>query len=299
MFEKATRKQGRLRLALVGPSGSGKTYSALAIATGLGKRIAVIDTERGSASKYAGLFDFDQMQLETFHPQRYVDAIAEAGKAGYDVLIIDSLSHAWIGKEGALDLVDSAAKRSKTGSSFNAWRDVTPLHNAMIDSILGSPLHVIVTLRSKVEYVVEKDERTGKSVPRKVGVAPVQREGTEYEFDVVGELDLQNSLTIGKSRCPGLTGTVVNHPGAEFGRVLQDWLSDGASPTVVAPGGNGSIATLPPVDQARVLIEQAATDTELRALLPRIKALAPRDQAALRAAYAARKEVLHVLAQRQ
>lgn len=299
MFEKATRKQSRLRLALVGPSGSGKTYSALAIATGLGKRIAVIDTERGSASKYAGLFDFDQMQLETFHPQRYVDAITEAGKAGYDVLIIDSLSHAWIGKEGALDLVDSAAKRSKPGSSFNAWRDVTPLHNAMIDSILGSPLHVIVTLRTKTEYVVEKDERTGKSVPRKVGVAPVQREGTEYEFDVVGELDLQNALTIGKSRCPGLTGTVLSHPGTDFGRTLAEWLSDGAPPAVIAQGGNGSIATLPPVDQARVLIEQAASDTELRALLPRIKALAPRDQAALRTAYATRKEALHALAQRQ
>jgi hypothetical protein len=298
-FTRASKTSSKLRLAVVGPSGSGKTYSSLAIATGLGQRIAVIDTERGSASKYAGLFQFDQVQLESFHPQRYIDAIAEAAKAGYDVLIIDSLSHAWSGKDGALHLVDEAARRSKTGSTFNAWRDVTPLHMAMIDSIVAAPLHIIATFRVKTEYVLEKDERTGKTVPRKIGLAPVQREGTEYEFDIVAELDQSNAMSITKSRAPGLTGTVTSHPGAEFGRVLAEWLGDGSAGTPLAAGGNGSFESLPPVDQARVLIDQATNETELRALLPRIKALSPREQAALRAAYAARKEALHVLAQRQ
>ncbi len=294
-FTKATKQQSRLRLALVGPSGSGKTYSALAIAMGLGTRIAVIDTERGSASKYAGLFSFDSLNLDSFHPQRFIDAIGEAAKAAYDVVIVDSLSHAWIGRDGALDLVDQAARRSKTGSSFNAWRDVTPLQAQLVDAILGAPLHVIATMRAKTEYVMEQDPRSGKTVPRKVGLAPVQRDGLEYEFDVLGELDHQNSLSITKSRCPGLTGTVIQHPGTEFGRTMLSWLTDGDIPTP-APSGNGSLDALAPVDQARVLIEQAASDAELRALLPRIKALSPREQAQLRTAYAKRKEALHVLA---
>jgi len=291
MFEKATKKQSRLRLALVGPSGSGKTYSALAIASGLGSRIAVVDTERGSASKYAGIFkSFDTLQLETFHPQRYVDAIHEAEKAGYEILIIDSLSHAWIGREGALDLVDAAARRSKTGNSFNAWRDVTPLQNALIDAILGAKLHVIATMRSKQEYVLEKDDRTGKMVPRKVGLAPVQREGVEFEFDVVGEMSPDNVLTITKSRCPELSGTAVREPGAEFAAVLARWLSDG--PPGVPVAGNGTAQILPPLEQVRVMVEEARSDKDLRALLPRIRALGPDDQAKLRHVYAARREAL-------
>lgn len=227
MFQKATKKQSRLRLALVGPSGSGKTYSALAIATGLGSRIALIDTERGSASKYAGIFTFDTLQLETFHPQKYIDAIREAEKAAYDILVIDSLSHAWVGKEGALELVDATARRSKTANSFLAWRDVTPIHNALIDAILRSRCHIITTMRTKTEYLVEKDHN-GKSVPRKVGLAPVQRDGVEYEMDIVGELDLDNVLTVSKSRCPALSRTVTRRPGADFGKALGEWLSDAA-----------------------------------------------------------------------
>lgn len=298
MFQKATKTQSRLRLALVGPSGSGKTYSALAIATGLGKRIAVIDTERGSASKYAGAFGFDTLQLDTFHPQRYIDAISEAEQAGYDVLIIDSLSHAWIGREGALDLVDAAARRSKTGSTFNAWRDVTPLHNAMIDAILRTRCHVIVTLRTKTEYVVEKDEKTGRSVPRKVGLAPVQRDGVEYEMDVVGELDLENNLSVTKSRCPELSGTVTRRPGADLGKALATWLSDGSAPPEEKKG-NGTVEALPALDQVRVLLDQAKSADELKALLPRIRALGAADRAKIRQRYADKQEELAHAAHRQ
>jgi hypothetical protein len=234
MFQKATRKQSRLRLALVGPSGSGKTYSSLAIATGLGSRIAVIDTERGSASKYAGIFTFDTLQLETFHPQRYIDAIREAERASYDILVIDSLSHAWVGKDGALELVDATARRSRTGNSFLAWRDVTPLHNALIDAILRSRCHVITTMRTKTEYLVDKDQN-GRSVPRKIGLAPVQRDGVEYEMDIVGDLDLENVMTVTKSRCPALSRNVIRRPGAEFGKRLGEWMSDTAIVTETVP----------------------------------------------------------------
>jgi hypothetical protein len=226
-FTKATKHQARLRMALIGPSGSGKTYSALAIASGIGKRVAVIDTERGSASKYAGIFEFDTLELDVFAPQTYVQAIQAADAAGYDVLVIDSLSHAWFGKDGALEQVDKAAKRSNSQNSFTAWREVTPHHNAMIDAILQCRCHVIVTMRAKTEYVMEVNEK-GKSVPRKVGLAPVQRDGLEYEFDIVADMNLDNDLIVSKSRCPAMSGQVINKPGKNVADILMAWLTDGA-----------------------------------------------------------------------
>jgi hypothetical protein len=232
MFKKATRQAARLRLGLIGPAGSGKTYSALKIAHHLGGRIALIDTEHGSASKYAlpqggtpakDGFAFDVVEPETFSPQTYVEAIRMAGKSGYNILIIDSLSHAWIGKGGALELVDRAAAKSR-GNSFAGWRHVTPLHNELVDTILASPCHVIATLRSKMEYVQERDERTGKMGVRKIGMQPIQRDGIEYEFDVVGDLDQQHILTITKSRCPHLSEQVIPKPGSGLAAMLKDWL---------------------------------------------------------------------------
>lgn len=196
----------------------------------------MIDTERGSASKYADLFDFDVMELTEFNPLNYITAIGDAVKGGYDVLVIDSLSHAWSGKGGALELVDKAAKRSQSNNSFAAWRDVTPLHNQLVDAILGANIHIIATMRSKTEYVLEKDER-GRTTPRKVGMAPVQRDGMEYEFDVVGEMDMDNTLIISKSRIVELTGAVIAKPGAPLAELLYAWLSSGAAPHWGANGG--------------------------------------------------------------
>lgn len=231
LFKRANKSSARLRLALIGPAGSGKTYSALSIACGLaaGQPVAVIDTERGSASKYADLFQFDVLELESFHPQQYIDAIAAAGEAGYGVLVIDSLSHAWMGKDGALELVDKAAKRTNTGNSFGAWREVTPLHNALVDALIGSRVHVIVTLRAKTEYVQEKDER-GRTQIRKVGLAPVQRDGLEYEFDVVGDMTQDNDLIVTKTRCPQLAGALIHHPGADLAESLRTWLTADPAP---------------------------------------------------------------------
>jgi hypothetical protein len=233
-FKKATKQQARLRLALIGSSGSGKTYSALNIGQHLGQSIAVIDTERGSASKYAGLFAFDVLELDTFSPLTYVEAIHAAEKGGYEVLVIDSLSHAWMGKEGALEQVDKAAKRSTSNNSYTAWRDVTPMHNALIDAMLGSPCHIIVTMRAKTEYVMEENER-GKKVPKKVGMAPVQRDGMEYEFDVVADMNQENDLVVSKSRCPAMTGQIISKPGKQVADLLNAWLSDGAPVTVTEP----------------------------------------------------------------
>lgn len=236
-FSKASKKKSKLRMALVGPSGTGKTYTALAIATHLGQRVAVIDTERGSASKYADLFAFDVLDLETFAPQQYVDALHAAASAGYDVVVVDSLSHAWIGQGGALEQVDNIARRSQSKNSFGAWREVTPQHNAMVDAIVRAPLHVVVTMRAKTEYVLEKDDR-GKTVPRKVGIQPVQRDGLEYEFDVVGDLDENNSLIVGKTRCPALAGKVFARAGKDIASHLTAWLTDGVDgpgPTISSP----------------------------------------------------------------
>lgn len=226
-FQKATKTQARLRLALDGPSGSGKTYTMLRVATALGARVAVIDTERGSASKYADEFNFDALNLDSFHPQTYIDAIHAAEASGYDVLGIDSLSHAWFGREGALELVDRETKKSKSGNSFTAWREITPLHNALVDAILRANLHVIATMRTKTEYALSTNER-GQVVPKKIGMAPVQREGMEYEFDVVGDLDLDHSLIVAKTRCRALDGKMIAKPGAELAATLKQWLTDGA-----------------------------------------------------------------------
>lgn len=232
-FKRATKHAAKLRLAFVGPSGSGKTYSALSVATGLGGSIALIDSERGSASKYADEFEFDALELESFSPEMYVRAIHAAEAAGYDNIVVDSLSHAWIGKDGALAMVDDHARREK-GNSFGAWRHVTPKHNAMVDALTACKAHLIVTMRSKTEWVIEKDERTGKQVPRKIGLAPVQRDGLEYEFDVVGDLDGENVYTVTKTRCSKLAGKVIEKPGAQLAEVLRVWL-DGAPRTEPAP----------------------------------------------------------------
>lgn len=224
-IKRATKEQSRLRLALIGVSGSGKTYSALRIAQGLGQRILVVDTEHGSAAKYADEFEFDTITLEEFSPNNYVAAIELGEMEGYDVIVLDSLSHAWSGKGGALEMVDNAARRQQ-GNSFGAWRDVTPMHNAMIDAIVGCKAHLIATMRAKTEYVQEKNDR-GKTTIRKVGLAPVQRDQMEYEFDVVGDIDVEHNLIITKSRCRALSDKVLPLPGENVSSVLRDWLTSG------------------------------------------------------------------------
>jgi AAA domain len=235
-IKKATRTGTRLRLALIGLAGSGKTFTALRIAHHLGGRTLLVDTERGSASKYAGeeidasRFEFDVIELDDFSPDSYVAAIRLAEKEGYDNLILDSLSHAWMGKGGALEMVDNATKRSQSKNSYTAWRDVTPKHNEMVEAIITARLHVIATMRTKMEYVQERDEKTGKTSVRKLGLQPVQRDGLEYEFDVIADLDQNNNLIVGKTRCSALSGFVKQKAGREVAETLKAWLAGGAEP---------------------------------------------------------------------
>ena len=225
-FVPARKQALKARIALEGVAGSGKTYSALSIAQALGKTIAVIDTEHQSAKLYADLFDFDWLGVDRFAPDVLIEALAAAG--GHDVVIIDSLSHFWMGTEGMLEQVDRAAKRSGGGNSFAGWKEMRPHERRMIDAMLGFPGHLIATLRTKTEWVIEDNDR-GKKVPRKIGLKAEQREGLEYEFTLVGQLDFENNLVVTKSRCPALSGAVVHKPGEDFGRALREWLDSGES----------------------------------------------------------------------
>lgn len=228
MFVKAKRSQSKLRLALIGPSGSGKTYSALLIAQGLGGKIAMLDSERGSGSLYSDLVDYDISDLHPpFTPERYIQAINEAEKAGYNVLIIDSLSHAWSGQGGILEFVDRASQVQR--NNFAAWREASPKHNSLVDAILGADLHVIVTMRSKTAWEVQKDEKTGKTRPVKIGLAPVQRDGLEYEFTCVLELSVDGHIaTASKDRTGLFDGRYIT-PDTETGEMLKDWLVGSAA----------------------------------------------------------------------
>jgi hypothetical protein len=228
-FQKATKKQSKLRMAIDGPSGSGKTFTGLTFACALanGGRVAVIDTERGSASKYADMFDFDVLELDNYHPQQYIDGIQAAEDAGYDVILIDSLSHAWEGEGGVLDLHDQATKRTGGNNSWAAWKDITPIHRNLVDAMLQSKCHVIVTMRSKMEYVQGADDK-GKAIIKKVGMAPVQRQGMEYEFDIVADMDTDHNMIVSKSRCFAVADAVVSKPTAAWFQAVKTWLTDGA-----------------------------------------------------------------------
>lgn len=226
-IHKATKRRAKLRLGMSGPSGSGKTYSALLIASGLGGRIGMIDTEHGSGDLYADLLPegYDVLTLTPpFTPARYIEAIHALEAQGVSTIIVDSLSHAWTGEGGSLDRHGRIA--DKSGNSWQAWRQVTPEHNALVEALLQSPCHIIATMRAKTEYVQEKDERTGKQVVRKIGLAPVMRDGIEYEFTTFIELDMQHMAFVGKDRTRLFDGMIFK-PDIGTGRELLAWLDSG------------------------------------------------------------------------
>lgn len=226
-IHKVTKRRAKLRLGMSGPAGSGKTYSALLIAHGLGGRIGLIDTEHGSGDLYADLLSegYDVLQLTPpFTPSRYIDAMHMMEQAGVSTVIVDSLSHAWSGEGGSLDKHGKIADRS--GNRWQAWRQVTPEHNALVEALLQSPCHVIATMRAKTEYVQEKDERSGRLVVRKIGLAPVMRDGIDYEFTIFMELDNQHMAHVGKDRTQLFDGMIIK-PDVKTGRTLRSWLVSG------------------------------------------------------------------------
>lgn len=225
-FKKAVKHQAKLRLAVFGPSGAGKTMSSLRIAHGMASRVAVIDSERGSASKYADRWEFDVLDLDNKTIQQgYVPAIQAAAQEGYPVLIIDSLSHAW---QELLEEVDSIAKAKYRGNTWSAWSEGTPKQRKLVQAIIEYPGHVIVTMRSDTEWIQEKDERTGKVKPVKVGLKPQQGKGIEYEFDMLMEMTVEHYATVTKDRTGKFQDRLIEKPDEDFGRELVEWLNTGS-----------------------------------------------------------------------
>ena len=243
-FAKAVRRKAKLRLALTSPSGSGKTLGALLIAKGLGGRVAVLDTEHGSASLYAEplklpdgrLFEppeFDSLELEPpYSPERYIEAIKAAERAGYETLIIDSTTHEWSGSGGCLEINDDLARAKFKGNTWSAWNETTPRHRAFIDAMLQSKMHIIATGRSKTETA--QTEENGRKKVVKLGMKTEQRDGFEYEFTAVLDLVHEGHYAMAtKDR----TGLFIGDPkplSEATGHALRQWLESGAD---AAPEG--------------------------------------------------------------
>lgn len=222
-LRKTNRSKAKIRLALQGPSGSGKTYSSLLIAHGLcsdWSKIAVIDTENKSADLYSHLGDYNVITLSApFSPERYTEAIQTCENAEMEVIIIDSLSHEWEGDGGILE-----THSQMIGNSFTNWSKITPRHNALVQRILSSTSHIIATVRSKQEYVLA--EKNGKQVPEKVGMKGIQRDGLEYDFTVVFELDIANNATCTKDRTQQFSKNIPYSLNENIGERIREWCSE-------------------------------------------------------------------------
>jgi hypothetical protein len=224
-LQKASRKKAKIKLCLQGPSGSGKTYSALLLAYGLCNdwaKICVIDTENHSADLYSQLGEYNTISLTgPYTPERYMQAIEVCVKAGIEVIIIDSLSHEW---EYIINF-----HASLTGNSFTNWGKVTPRHNEFIQTLLDANKHVIATVRTKQDYVL--NERNGKMVPEKIGLKPIQRDDLEYLFTLTFEIDRNHIAQSTKDRT-GLfsnkQGQVINE---DTGKSILEWCNYGKEET--------------------------------------------------------------------
>lgn len=224
-FKKAIKHAAKARVALIGPAGSGKSFTMLMLARALAGpegTIAAADSERGSLSKYADLHSFDVIELEEFSTDNFMAALTAAEQAKYDVFCCDSLSHFWMGKGGALEFVDMAAKRHK--DQMGGWKDFRPHEREMVDRMIASTCHVIVTMRTKTDYQ-EVTGSDGKKKRQKIGLAPVQREGLEYEFDLVGYMDDENTLIVDKTRCSVYSQKAFTKPGPKEFKPFIDWLA--------------------------------------------------------------------------
>lgn len=269
-IERATRRQAKGRMLLFGPSGSGKTVSALRVAQGIGGKILLIDTENRSSEKYADLiieegrepFVFDILPLSApYSPQRYIEALAEGVQGGYDVCVMDSITHEWDGTGGVKEIVD-AAKSKFGGNAQGAWSVGTPLHNKFLEAILRTPFHVIATARSKTEWVEGEDSR-GRKVFNKVGLNAVQRDTIEYEFDVTMLLDAENAARVVKTRAkPHFPPQQMFSPITEdTGALFLEWLSEGAAPAAApAPVESAKPEPEPVPDDQRKGLVDAATE---------------------------------------
>lgn len=237
MFKKATKEKAKLRLAIAGPSGAGKSMTSLRIATGIANeingRIAAIDTERGSLSKYSDRFRFDVCDLESHTINEYVKAINFASKEGYEILLIDSLTHGW---HELLQEVERIAKTKFRGNTWSAWSEGTPMQQKLVNAILNYPGHVIATMRTKTEWVLEQG-KNGKSVPVRVGTATEQGKGIEYEFDMMIDITHEHYASFTKDRSGRFQDKVYEKPDEKLGKELLSWLNDGDEPAILVASG--------------------------------------------------------------
>jgi AAA domain len=253
---KAEKKKVKLKMAVQGPSGSGKTWGALSLATNLwpNAKICVVDTENGSAELYADRFTFDTIPLAPpFHTDRYIACIDAAVKHGYDVLIIDQISHQWDGEGGILRRKEELDRRPGA-NSFNNWAHFTPEHERFKSAIVQAPIHIIATMRQKQDYVLVVNDK-GKQQPQKMGMAPIQRDGFDYEFTLVFDVQMDHRATAGKDRTALFSEQVVDLSSPKIAESLREWMANGAEvkqeagPTLVQP----SATVQPPPGQPSAL----------------------------------------------
>ncbi len=223
-LRKSERKLAKIKMALQGSAGSGKTYSSLLIAKGLTNdnlsKVAVIDTENGSADLYAHLGNYNVLSLQPpFTPDKYVEAIEVCEKAGMECIIIDSISHCW---EYLLDFHSKMA-----GNSFTNWAKIKPLEKVFLNKILQSSTHIIATMRTKQDYVLQ--QKDGKYVPEKVGLKSISRDGTDYEFTLVFDVDIKHFATSSKDRTGLFMGKAEFVINASTGKKILDWCNNGTS----------------------------------------------------------------------
>jgi len=232
-LRKATRKKAKIRLGLSAVSGGGKTYSAILIAKGLCgdlSKVAVIDTENGSADLYAHLGEYNVLPVTApFSPERYIEAIRSCEKAGMEVIIIDSISHEWDGKGGCLEIVESL------GGRYQDWAKVTPRHQAFLEAILHSPCHVITTVRRKQDYEMIKDGNKVKI--EKAGLREITREGFEYELTINLEMDTLHNASASKDRTNLFMGKPSFVPSEKTGELIAQWCEQGEEDfNIIRPG---------------------------------------------------------------
>ena len=317
-FQRAERKQGKARIAICGPAGSGKTMSALRLAHGLaaGGKVAMLDTEAGSGELYSDLHEYDYSRMDPpFDPGRYVEVIHEAERGGYSVLIVDSLSHAWTGEGGLLDIKDRIAKGSSSNNSFAAWKDTTPLQQKLVDAILRSSIHIIACIRTKTAWEIVDDER-GRKKPVKLGLKPDQRDGFDYEFTTVLDVSVEGHLASSyKDRSHVFDGRAPELMTEGHGAALRAWLDNAppapapvqtiqtpmqpTGPAAQAPAGAQDPRVLPPA--VMVLLEEMSrteNPADLKAwgsaAATRVQALGHEGGAAIRAAYMERLALFKV-----
>jgi len=220
-LRKSSKKQAKIKLALTGASGCGKTYSSLLIAYGITNnwsKIAIIDTENGSADLYSHLGNYNVLTLQApFNPENYIRAIEICEQARMEVVIIDSISPLW---EYLLEI-----HSQMVGNSFTNWGKITPRINSFIQKILSSNTHIIASMRTKQDYVL--NEKNGKMIPEKVGLKTVMRDGIDYEFTIVLDIDMKHNAKASKDR----TGLFMDKPEfvitPETGKAILNWCNEG------------------------------------------------------------------------